>query len=103
MTYDDDGFGYVAPSTVTLVADWLDRSEAKAVYRHYDGRKARRALLREGRLYELENVSYVVEAMYDGEWRDITSSWGYQELEGIEDWCDRKGIDYGEYMYGGVA
>ena len=34
------------------------------------------------------------------EWHNLTQDWDYRAMEEIEDWCERKGLDFNELMYG---
>lgn len=92
----DDGFafGYEAPPEIDVIADWLDIAQAKAIFRHFTGKRAIQKLAAEHRWYELDNVTYHVEVLYDGEWHNVTQDWSYREQEGLELWCQRKGLMY---------
>ena len=87
---DEGVFGYAVPPTEEVIADWLTRAEAKAIYRHY-----------ESKYWNDENCRVSVEVMYDGNWTNCSDAWIYTGITEQEDWFDRKGLDYQWYLYFG--
>lgn len=90
--YDDGAFGYTAPPTEEVIRDWLDRAEAKAIYRHYVKKH----------WYDA-NCQITVEEMTEYGWSNCSDYWIYTGLEEQELWFDRKGIDYNWWiMFGEI-
>ena len=88
--FDDGAFGYTASPTEEVLADWLDRAEAKAIYRHYVNK-----------YWHNEEWVIELEVLYDGYWENVSQSWEYREFEEQEKWFDEKGLDYEWYLYCG--
>ena len=85
VTWDTGCFGYTAPPSESVLADWLDVPQAKAIYRH---------CIREW-MNNQNNVcdeEYFVLRMTDGGWEDLSAKWACREMDEFERWCDRKGI-----------
>lgn len=81
--FDDGAFGYTAPPSEEVIADWLDRAEAKSILRHF-----------ESKYWYDEWTTIYLEVMYDGEWSDVSQGWCYRQLEEQENWFNEKGYDY---------
>lgn len=85
VTVDDGCFGYTAPPIEEVMADNLDRNQAKAICRHYD-----KELVKIGG-YAQEITSYSVQVLNDeGDWEDCSTYWMYQEGAEFDAWVERK-------------
>ena len=89
----DDSFGYVPEPCVDVVKDYLTRSEAKCIYRHYWKEQVKAA--RRGDTLWINTVDYKIQELDNtGEWRDVSTFWAYDGEYLQEQWFEERGLNY---------
>lgn len=97
ISCDDGAFGYWAPPFETVVKDYLTKSEAKAIMRHYYKRQMEEAM--KGNTAWLDYTSYEVEVLNDeGSWINVSQGWGWDGSALKEQWFEDMGWNYMAWM-----